>query len=311
MMPPLTQFTAPGLLAHLRSSATSLVPAERRVAEVLVAKLEEIPGYSAMDVARAAGCSTATVVRACQRLGFSGYQQFRTEVTRHTHALAGLRPVGSRVMAVQDASAEAPDGYDENAAAGDSSEQEALLDRVFTAAREDLQTTQSMLDRSEFARAVAMLSGAGAILLLGTGGSAIPAQDAALRFTMAGRQATAPSDVLAQQFTARLLGPQDVCVAISFSGANLHTLAAVDAAKQAGARVIAVTSTGLSPLAKESDVCLVTGTASTESEILASRVAHTLVLNALNLAVQQRAGQAGFGPSAALAGLLSKTLRAE
>ncbi|MGP5123578.1 MurR/RpiR family transcriptional regulator [Glutamicibacter ardleyensis] len=309
MTPPQTHMTAPAILAHLRSAAMALVPAERRVAEVLLARLAEVPGYSAQDVAGAAGCSTATVVRACQRLGFTGYQQFRTEITRHAVALAELDP-GARENRRDDVEP-GPGAVlrEDSVAPGLPGDQEKLLEQVFAAAHEDLQATQAMLDRAEFTRAVDMLSTAGTILMLGTGGSSIPAQDAALRFTMAGRQATAPSDVLAQQFTARLLEREDVCVAISFSGANRHTLDAVDAAQLAGARVVAVTSTGLSPLAKLADACLVTGTASAASEILSSRVAHMLVLNALNLAVQQRAGQPGFGPSKALAGLLSRTLQ--
>lgn len=306
MIRPQTQFTASGFLAHVRSGATAMVPAERRVAEVLLTRLEQVPGFSVVDVAGAAGCSTATVVRACQRLGFTGYQQLRAEATLHAMAepagLAADSPATGREATAMTGTA--ADGTPMAPRTG----QDALLERVFAAAREDLQTTETLLDRAEFARAVGLLAGAGTILMLGTGGSAIPAQDAALRFTMAGKPAHAPSDVLAQQFTARMLRSHDVCVAISFSGANRHTLAGVQAARLAGARVIAVTSTGLCPLAKVADVCLVTGTASKESEILSSRVAHMLVLNALNLAVQQSNGQPSFGPSAALAGLLSHTL---
>ena len=249
------------------------------------------------------------MVRACQRLGFTGYQQFRTEITRHAVALVELES-GAQENRRDDVDPGSGAALrEESAALCSPGGQKGLLEQVFAAAHADLQATQAMLDRVEFTRAVDMLSTAGTILMLGTGGSSIPAQDAALRFTMAGRQATAPGDVLAQQFTARLLEREDVCVAISFSGANRHTLDAVDAARLAGARVVAVTSTGLSPLAKLADACLVTGTASAASEILSSRVAHMLVLNALNLAVQQRAGQPGFGPSKALAGLLSRTLQ--
>ncbi|GAA3701447.1 MurR/RpiR family transcriptional regulator [Arthrobacter ginkgonis] len=284
--------SASALLAHLRSCAASLVPAERRVAQVLIERAADVPGFSAADVAELAGCSTATVVRACQRLGFPGFQRLRSDLTRLS---AGLAELGKAE----------PGGVDvgTDAMAGDS-----LLGRVFAAARAELDATEALLDRAAFARAVQLVAAARKVLLLGTGGSAIPAQDAALRFTMGGLAATAPADVLAQLFTARLLGPNDVCVAVSFSGANRHTLAAADAARTAGARIVAVTSAALSPLSRLADVALVTGAVTAESEVLASRITHTLVLNALNLAVQQAAGQPSFGPSAALAGLLAEVL---
>lgn len=180
--------------------------------------------------------------------------------------------------------------------------------QVLAAASADVRHIETMLDRATFDRAVAKLAAASRILLVGTGGSAIPAQDAALRLTMSGRTAIAPQDVLGQQFAARLLKPADVCVAVSYSGANRHTLQAVRAARQAGAEVIAVTNAGSSELAKAAEVVLVTGAQNVQGEIRATRIGHILVLNALNLALQRVSGQAAFGPADELSELLSGTL---
>lgn len=277
------------LLAHLRSAATALVPAERRVAEVLIRQLHRLEEYSAVALAAEARCSAATVVRACQRMGFSGFQQLR---------LQSIRVAASQ----RDRDATGLPSHHGG------SVHDALLKQVFTAAITDVRASQAMLDRQVFDRAVARLAAAGTILLAGTGGSSIPAQDAALRLTMSGRTAVAPHDVLGQQFAARLLKPSDACIAVSYSGANRHTLQTVQAAGHAGATVIAVTSSGISDLAKVADLVLVTGSEERDSEILVSRISHTLVLNALNLAVQRMSGQPAFGPAGELADLLSDTL---
>lgn len=275
------------LLAHLRSAANALVPSEQRVAQVLIRQLHRLEEYSAVALAAEAQCSAATVVRACQRMGFSGFQQLRLQSIR----LAASQSVPEDV-------AQAGSVHDE------------LLQQVFSAAITEVRASSTMLDRQVFDRAAGRIAAAERILLVGTGGSSIPAQDAALRLTMSGRIAVAPHDVLGQQFAARLLKPADVCIAVSYSGANRHTLAAVTAAQQAGASVIAVTSSGISVLAKAADLVLVTGSAQPDSEILASRISHTLVLNALNLAVQRLSGQQAFGPADELAQLLSETLEA-
>lgn len=276
------------LLAHLRSAATALVPAERRVAEVLIRQLHRLESYSAVALAGEAKCSAATVVRACQRMGFSGFQQLRLQSIR----LAASQGV---------AEARWP-------AHPDTSVHDELLHQLFSAALNEVRASEAMLDRRVFDQAVAKLAAADTILLVGTGGSSIPAQDAALRLTMSGRTAVAPHDVLGQQFSARLLKASDVCIAVSYSGANRHTLQAVQAARQAGATVLAVTGSGLSALAKAADLVLVTGSDDADSEILASRISHTLVLNALNLAVQRINGQPVYGPANELAELLSGAL---
>ncbi len=266
------------LLAHLRSASSGMVPSERRVVQVFLESPGEVIGWSTAGVAERARTSTATVVRACQRLGFTGFHQLRSDLAR-----------------IAENSPASPPSHD-------------LVDRVFEAARSEINSTLALLNRDAFSRAVEAIASAGKVLLLGTGGSSIPAQDAALRLTMSGRNATAPADALTQLFSARLLCPEDVCVAVSFSGANTYTLRAAEAAREANASIIAVTSTPLSPITRIADVILLTGTASLETEVLSSRVTHGLLLNALNLSVQEAAGEPSFGPSEALSSLLNGVL---
>lgn len=289
--PPRTQ---QAFLAHVRASAGQLGPAEKRVAETLIAHLEEIADLATSQIAQRAETSAATVVRTCQRLGYSGYHALKAEMTR----LRYLRDRESQPSAQQ-------------AEADDARNHSSIIDRVLTTAQSDLASAAALLDRNAFDRAVDALASAQRILFVGSGESATPAQDAALRFTMGGRQAVAPVETLSQQFTARLLSAEDTCVAISFSGANRHTLDAVSAARSAGARIISITSSGVSPLARRADISLATGSPTQETEVFVGRIAHTLVLNALNLAVQHQSGEPTFGPSQALVDVFARTLRPE
>lgn len=66
---------APGqVVAHIRSSLPSLLPAEQAVPAVFLAHTQKIVEFSSQQVAELAGASRATVVRTCQSLKYSGYQ---------------------------------------------------------------------------------------------------------------------------------------------------------------------------------------------------------------------------------------------
>ena len=84
-----------------------------------------------------------------------------------------------------------------------------------------------------------------------------------------------------------MLGPGDVCLAISHTGATRETLAATRAAAEAGATTIAITSFLRSPLTEVAAITLVAGSRETNYrvEAMASRMAHLAVLDALFVAV--------------------------
>lgn len=274
------------MIGHLRAAIPRLSPTEQRVVEALLSDPNEIAQSSALFIAKKANTSSATVVRTTQKLGYSGYTALRSDVIR-----LGMQQSEHLIGAPK--SAPAP---------GD------VMDEVFFTAIEELQTASDTLDRHQFSDAVSILDSARKILFIGSGESSMPAQEAALRFMMYGRDASAPTDVLQQQFAARLLTPRDVVVAVSFSGANKHTLEAVDTAKISHAPVIGITSTTLSPLTEVADVLLIVSSPSLATEPLVGRIAHSLVLNGLNQAVLRQHPDAP-GPSVALADVFVRTLK--
>ncbi len=258
-----------GLFATIRAALPGLLPSEQRVAEVCLARPGDVVEWSAAQLAEAAGTSTATVVRACQHLGFRGFQHFRVELARESGA-AALRGEIGRTDAADPV--------------------ERLVDTVFGAATAVLADALGPLDRSRLAPAVDLLDRANRLLVIGNGGSAPVAQDAALRFLSMGRPAEAPGDSIAQELTARLLAPSDVCLVITSSGANEPSLRAAEAARTAGAAVIGITSYTAGPLAEIADISLVVGSPDwpISSDMIASRLASLLLLNALQLAVGLR-----------------------
>jgi DNA-binding MurR/RpiR family transcriptional regulator len=168
-----------------------------------------------------------------------------------------------------------------------------MVSTIFAEAADAISVSQESLSTADFDRAATALSQASRVLMVGTGFSSPPIQDAALRFLTAGRPVEAPLDVQAQQFAARLLKEGDVCLAVSYSGANANTLKACSAAKDGGgATVIAITSFSRSPLTRLADVSLVTGPVTRNHDVdpHLSRISHGLVLHALQRAVFAQPG---------------------
>ena len=255
------------VLLRVRAALPLLGPSERRVAQVILDRPGAVTEWSTAELATEAATSAATVVRACQNLGFRGFQHLRLEVARA--APTENAPVDTHPLA-----------------------------RIFADAAEAIDLGRACGNLAAIDAAVAVLATARLLVLVGTGFSAPPLQDAAMRFATLGRAVEAPSDVLGQQFAARSLTPADACLTVSYSGANAHSLRACRAAKEGGATVIAVTSFGRSPLTQLADINLVTGpvTRSHDVDPFLSRLSHLLVLHTLHSGLHALGAAASTAP---------------
>lgn len=261
------------VVARIQTLLPTLQPSERRVAEVFLARPEWTIEASSSDVGAAAGVSRATVVRACQRLGFTGYPQLRVLLARDLGVGRGGEP---------------PDG---------------AFRAFYRTVADSLDVMTALLDDASVERAVTLLGDARRILVAGNGLSGPVAAEAAMRLTAIGRPAEAPPDHLTQQIQARLLDGTDVCLIISGTGSTDTSLRVAEAARAAGAPIVALTAFARSSLAEIATVTLVTALRQTSfsEEITSSlRVPQTLLVNALVHAIVARAPAAAAATRARL-----------
>lgn len=245
-----------------------LKPREKRVIEEVIADPECIPELSAADLGKRSGTSAATVIRACQSLGFKGFQHLRTLLIRD----AGAAAVEERPGQV--------------ATSGPARE----VAQQLTEASEMLGSAVRKLDEDTLEQAVALLSQANRIVVVGSGSSAATIQALLLRSTFSGIRLEAPADPVVQSLTCRLLGKDDVCLAISDSGMSQSTLAAAEAARKAGAPVIAVTGYARSRLAEIGTLTIAVGSVggSWRNSALGSNLVQMVVLNSIQHEVAKR-----------------------
>lgn len=256
------------LLPHLRAALPSLGASDRKVAEAVLRQPGAVVFWSVSELAAEAGTAKSSVVRFCQGLGMRGYQDLKLVLAQET-AIAHREPGAPAV-----ASSFPPD----------------VLGTVVWTAVETLRDTAATVRRDAFDAAAGALAAARTVLLVGSGASAPLAQDAAQRLRAIGVRAAAPFDAPGQHVAAALLDEEDACLAISHSGATRATVAAVQAAADAGAETVLVTSFARTPLTSLAGYVLIAGArpAVPSVEALISRLAHVAVLDALLVAVALR-----------------------
>lgn len=247
-----------GALARVRSAMPSLGPSEAKVAAVILARPEEVVEWSTAELAGIASTSTATVIRACQSLGFRGFQHLRLELARSVPA------------AVR--------------------ESDDIVSATFVDAVDAIRLAQESVDPEAVERLADALRGARRLVLVGNGFSGPPVQDFAMRLSTLGRFAEAPIDPLAQQFAVHSLGPDDLCFAVSYSGANALTNRACSTARTRGAGVAVVTSFARSPLGRAADHVIATGATNRAHGVdpYLARLGHLVALHALHSALATR-----------------------
>lgn len=259
-----------GVMARIKSLRNELSRAEQRVADHLLAHPRAFMNEPVAEIARQAEVSQPTVIRFCRSLGFEGLSDFKLKLAS---GLTGTIPLRHSQVRVDDA---APDLSAK------------VLDNTVSA----IVSLRDGLNGQAIGRAIALLQQARRVEFHGVGNSHVVAVDGQYKFLRFGIPATAHADSALQAMAADLLGPGDVVVAVSRSGAMPDLIHAVDKALNAGAAVVAITASD-SPLARRATVTLAVDHVEgrTEQLSMVSRILHLLMIDVLAVGVaMQRPG---------------------
>lgn len=232
---------------------------ERRVADWLFSHSGEILPYSISDLAFKCESSEATIVRFSKRLGCTGYQDLKLKLAREHDK----RVIAPTITAEDDCF--------------------AIFEKVCNDAYMSLERTKKTLSPEAMNAAVEAISQSGRVVLIGLGTSAQVAEDAANKLLRAGCNSSAYADTHMQAIAVSQLRPGDTVIGISQSGASKDIVESMKVARARGARTIAITSREKSPIARISDVLLLTDTEETRHSTLGlnSHLARLVVIDAL------------------------------
>lgn len=249
------------LVLRIENSMQNLSKSEKVVANYIVDNPEQVIYLSVAALADNCGVSDPTVVRMCQKLGFSGYQSLK---------LAMAAAVVSPTQAVHEA-------------VNASDDMQAVTEKVFQSAVYALQFTKETLDFKAMESAANTLIGARKIVIFGMGASGPIAADLHHKLLRLGMDTAVYTDAHLQAIACSYLGPQDIVFAISHSGSSRAVVDNAGIAKRHGAKIITLTSSGKSPLSKLSDISLTTMSSETKYRVVAisSRAAALTIVDSI------------------------------
>ena len=223
------------VIERLRSKE-GLTEGESLVADYVLAHPEEVQRLSAADLAERSIASKATVIRLCQKLGMSGYSEFRLELAhewqeyRRVQALLSEEPFNAQ------------SSYDD------------IVETLPTIYEKAIVRTKLSFDEESMRLAIDHLKSADRIEIYGEGITNTVAQTAAFKFRSVGAEAVA-YDGINEHYTVYMRGRSTTCaIALSFTGSNPGMVRAARFLRANDIFVIGVGGIETALLASECDV---------------------------------------------------------
>lgn len=261
------------IVNRMISRRTQLSANELKIADWILAHPQQAALMTSLQLAEQVSASQSSIIKFAQKMGFKGYSAFKLLLVEELSRKQALEstPVQHNIF-INDPLA-------------------VIAQKLVQAKTDAMFHTTNALSFEQFHHAVNWINQAHRVQIVGIGGSALTGKDLAFKLLKLGITALAEQDSHVQIATARTLTPQDVQIAISFSGDRKEVFIAAEAAKQQGAKVIALTAPKKSKLRQLADIALDTIADETQhrSSSIASRTAQNVLTDLLFISlVQQR-----------------------
>ncbi|MFT8412566.1 MAG: MurR/RpiR family transcriptional regulator [Schleiferilactobacillus perolens] len=212
----------------IRAKYDELTKSEKRVADFVLSAGEKIMYSTMSDLKAATKVGDATIIRFCQKLGYSGFSDFKIAVAKENFSKTELH------------------------------EESTLYDDMANHLSDALRATAKLIKKDNLRTAVKLMTDAKSIYLFGVGSSG----EASLAFESillrAGVRAVAVPDPHFQAQIASLLTADDLVFGFSLSGRTKDTYDSLHIAQTNGAKIVAITNNPLTPIGKLGDVVLQT-----------------------------------------------------
>ena len=253
------------LISKIQTELPGFSKGQKQIARYILEHYDKAAFMTASRLGVTVGVSESTVVRFATELGYDGYPHLQ-------HALQEM--IRNKLTSVQrmEVSSDRLGGRD-------------VLRTVLHADTDMIRQTLDEIDRDAFQGAVDALTGAHRIYILGVRSSSALANFLGFYFNLLFDNVTLVHTNSVSEIFEQVLriGPGDVLFGISFPRYSKRTLSAMQYARDRGAKVIALTDSQLSPLARVADHLLLAR--SDMASFVDSLVAPLSVINALIVAV--------------------------
>ncbi|MBB3048432.1 RpiR family carbohydrate utilization transcriptional regulator [Litorivivens lipolytica] len=257
------------IIRAIENGRHELRKSERKVADFVLAKAEDVIHMRIVDLAQESNVSEPTVVRFCRAIGCDGFQSFKLALAQHV--------------------AHSPRYQHYRFTEQDSAHEYTF--KVFDATMETLKRVRDNIDVKAIEKAVDALGSANRVEFYGFGASSAVATDAQHKFFRLQISSSAYSDPHIQAMSAMSLRRGDVVVAISQSGRTQALIDAIHLVRETGATVIGLAPSA-TPVARVCDLAIHIDVEEDNENYtpLPSRIAHMAVIDILAVGVSRAKG---------------------
>lgn len=225
------EYLGENLLHGIACSMEKFTSSEAELAEYIIKNPDEISQLSISQIAKKIHISPATITRFCQKISFSGFNEFKHELKRYI------------------------DLRNKPAAASDIKEID-YFSKLYQNHLEIIETTFRKMTYFDIQQAVSLLNSAQKVHVYGIGNSGIAAQEFKWKFFRIGILVESITDPHQAAMDAALSTENSLIIGISVSGRTKEVIDAVKIAKKQGASILAITSDKKSELSKLADFTL-------------------------------------------------------
>ena len=254
------------LLRQIENSLPDLRKSEKLVGEFVLQDPKSVITMKTAEASKAIGISEPTLIRFCKALGFSGYQEFKINLSQQLAA----------------------DDYFVMYEIEEDDSIHELCEQVFDTTISEILNVRSQINQNILEESIETLANANRVEFYAFGGSAPVAMDAQHKFFRLKIPSSFITDPHIQFMSANSLNENDVVVAISQSGTTSALVNSVKILRKAGVKVIGIMP-GNTPLANICNYPLTinVGENNRISKPNTSRIAYTAVIDVLTMGVAQ------------------------
>lgn len=215
----------------IRMKQAALTSTENMIVDWCMVAGNLTPGMSIKEIARTLNVSEAMIVKVAKSLGLNGFRQLRGIIEEYF--LTGSDKLSSELSV--------DDSLDDT------------INKIFNITSQTISEGLEIIEQDEFLEAAKCFSLAEQREIYGVGGSNSVCADFQHKLLRIGVRANCYQDAHIMMMSACQLSEKDVVLVISHSGRTNDLNEVVMHAKESGAKVICITHSDNSPLAKISD----------------------------------------------------------
>ncbi|WP_436374679.1 MurR/RpiR family transcriptional regulator [Cytobacillus sp. BC1816] len=225
------EYLGENLLHGIACTMEKFTSSESELAKYIIENPDEISQMSINQIAKKIHISPATITRFCQKISFSGFNEFKHELKRYID-LRNKPAVSSDIKEID------------------------YFSNLYQNHLEIIETTFRKMTYLDIQQAVSLLTDAKKVHVYGIGNSGIAAQEFKWKFFRIGIQVESITDPHQAVMDAALSSDGNLVIGISVSGKTKEVIDAVKIAKRQGASVLAITSDKTSELSQLADLSL-------------------------------------------------------